>query len=76
MGLKSLGNSMLVAELLQQVRAIELRYYLGSAHYRSMLEFSTQSLDESAAAFRRIESFVRRAAERGGSPDVRLDPRD
>ena len=65
---KSLGNSMLVAELLQQVRAIELRYYLGSAHYRSMLEFSTQSLDESAAAFRRIESFVRRAAERGGGP--------
>ncbi len=65
---KSLGNSLLVTEVLTQVRAIELRYYLGSAHYRSMLEFSPKSLDESAAAFRRIESFVRRAAERSGAP--------
>ena len=67
---KSLGNSLQVTQLLKQVRPIELRYYLGSAHYRSMLEFSTQSLDESAAAFRRIESFVRRAAERGGPGEL------
>ena len=63
---KSLGNSLLVSELLKRVRAIELRYYLGSAHYRSMQEFSLRSLDEASAAFRRIESFVRRAAERHG----------
>ncbi|MFN8126499.1 MAG: cysteine--tRNA ligase [Candidatus Nanopelagicales bacterium] len=61
---KSLGNSLLVSELLKRVRAIELRYYLGSAHYRSMQEFSVRSLDEAASAFRRIESFVRRASER------------
>lgn len=66
---KSLGNSMLVSELLKQVRPVELRYYMGSAHYRSMLEFSPQSLEEAAAGFRRIESFVRRASDRVGSGD-------
>ena len=60
---KSLGNSLQVAELLKAVRGIELRWYLGSAHYRSMLEFSHDALSESATAFRRIESFLNRATE-------------
>jgi cysteinyl-tRNA synthetase len=63
---KSLGNSLQVRALLEHVRGIELRWYLGSAHYRSMLEFSQEALDESAVAFRRIESFLKRAAERLG----------
>ena len=60
---KSLGNSLQVTELLKLVRGIELRWYLGSAHYRSMLEFSQSALEESATAFRRIESFLYRAEE-------------
>ena len=60
---KSLGNSLQVQELLKQVRGIELRWYLGSAHYRSMLEFSHEALAESATAFRRIESFLHRSVE-------------
>jgi cysteinyl-tRNA synthetase len=60
---KSLGNSLQVAELLKKVRGIELRWYLGSAHYRSMLEFSHEALAESATAFRRIEGFLNRATE-------------
>ena len=60
---KSLGNSLQVAELLKTVRGIELRWYLGSAHYRSMLEFSHEALAESATAFRRIEGFLNRATE-------------
>lgn len=60
---KSLGNSLQVTELLKHVRGIELRWYLGSAHYRSMLEFSSAALEESATAFRRIESFLHRATE-------------
>jgi cysteinyl-tRNA synthetase len=60
---KSLGNSLQVVELLKSVRGIELRWYLGSAHYRSMLEFSHEALDESATAFRRIEGFLTRATE-------------
>jgi cysteinyl-tRNA synthetase len=60
---KSLGNSLQVVELLKSVRGIELRWYLGSAHYRSMLEFSHDALAESATAFRRIEGFLTRATE-------------
>ncbi len=60
---KSLGNSLQVHELLKTVRGIELRWYLGSAHYRSMLEFSHEALAESATAFRRIESFLQRSVE-------------
>ena len=60
---KSLGNSLQVKELLKKVLGIELRWYLGSAHYRSMLEFSFEALEESAIAFRRIEAFLSRATE-------------
>jgi cysteinyl-tRNA synthetase len=60
---KSLGNSLQVHELLKSVRGIELRWYLGSAHYRSMLEFSHEALAESATAFRRIEGFLTRSVE-------------
>jgi len=60
---KSLGNSLQVVELLKRVRGIELRWYLGSAHYRSMLEFSFEALEESSVGFRRIEAFLNRAKE-------------
>ncbi len=60
---KSLGNSLQVMEVLKRVRGIELRWYLGSAHYRSMLEFSFEALEESATAFKRVESFLQRAKE-------------
>ena len=67
---KSLGNSLQVHELLKNVRGIELRWYLGSAHYRSMLEFSHEALAESATAFRRIEGFLTRSVEVLGSQPV------
>jgi cysteinyl-tRNA synthetase len=60
---KSLGNSLLVDQVVTRVRPIELRYYLGSAHYRSMLEFSYDALEESAVGFRRVEAFLVRATE-------------
>jgi cysteinyl-tRNA synthetase len=58
---KSLGNSLQVMEILKKVRGFELRWYLGSAHYRSMLEFSFEALEESSVNFRRIEGFLQRA---------------
>jgi len=60
---KSLGNSLQVVEILKKVRGIELRWYLGSAHYRSMLEFSFEALEEAAVNFRRIEGFLKRSTE-------------
>jgi cysteinyl-tRNA synthetase len=64
---KSLGNTLQVEVILHRVRGIELRWYLGSAHYRSMLEYSEAALDESAVAFRRIENFLTRSVELLGS---------
>jgi cysteinyl-tRNA synthetase len=63
---KSLGNSLLVPEVLKRVRPIELRFYIVAAHYRSHVEFSFEALDEAAQGFRRIENFLDRAPE---SPD-------
>ena len=60
---KSLGNVLSIPNVLTKVRPVELRYYLGSAHYRSMLEYSEASLQEAAAGYRRIESFLHRVVE-------------
>jgi cysteinyl-tRNA synthetase len=72
---KSLGNSLLVDVMLTEVRPAELRYYLGQAHYRSELQYSPEALAEAAAAYRRIEGFVTRAAEATpGVTDARTAP--
>ncbi len=65
---KSLGNSLLVSEVVQRVRPVQLRYYLVAAHYRSMIEFSEEALAEAGVAYARIEGFVRHAIERVGAP--------
>ncbi|MFL6132022.1 MAG: cysteine--tRNA ligase [Nocardioidaceae bacterium] len=59
---KSLGNSLVIPEVLKQVRAIDLRFYMVAAHYRSHVEFSQTALEEAAAGFARIEHFLTRAA--------------
>src|SRR5438309_5545499 len=64
---KSLGNAALVDEVVQRVRTVELRYYLLAPHYRSTIEFTDDALAEAGAGYRRLESFVRRAAERVGA---------
>ncbi len=72
---KSLGNSLQVHEILKKVRGIELRWYLGSAHYRSMLEFSFEALEEASLNFRRIEAFLKRAAGLiGGEVGIEIAP--
>ena len=45
---KSLGNTLLVTEIVKRWRPVEVRYYLGAAHYRSHIEFSEGALDEAA----------------------------
>ena len=70
---KSLGNSLLVDEVVTRIRPIELRYYLVSAHYRSMLEYSDEAVLEAGQGFRRIEGFLQRAVEFLGRPSVQVD---
>lgn len=64
---KSLGNSVLVSEMVKHWRPIVLRYYLGTPHYRSMIEYSEEALREAESAFARIEGFVQRVVEKAGA---------
>jgi cysteinyl-tRNA synthetase len=70
---KSLGNSVLVTELAKQYRPVVLRYYLGTPHYRSMIEYTEDSLREADAAYSRIEGFVTRALETVGPTESAAD---
>ena len=60
---KSLGNSLTIPAVLERTRAIDLRFYMVAAHYRSHVEFSFEALDEAAAGFQRIEHFLSRARD-------------
>ncbi|MCW2651973.1 MAG: cysteine--tRNA ligase [Mycobacterium sp.] len=64
---KSLGNVLSIPAVLQRVRPAELRYYLGSAHYRSMLEFSETALQDAVKAYTGIEEFLHRVRNRVGT---------
>jgi len=66
---KSLGNFLLVSEMVQRWRPVVLRYYLAAPHYRSHIEFTEAALEEAATAWARIEGFARRAAELVGEGD-------
>ena len=60
---KSLGNSYVVADVLQTVRPQVLRYYLAAPHYRSTQDFTEAGLEEAATAYGRVETFVRNAVD-------------
>ncbi|WP_166850649.1 cysteine--tRNA ligase [Isoptericola sp. BMS4] len=64
---KSLGNGLLVSELLAQVPAPVVRYALAAVQYRSMLEWSPDTLDEARSTWERLSGFVERATERVGA---------
>ena len=70
---KSLGNSLRIPQMLEKARAVELRYYLGQAHYRSTIDYSDAALQEAAAAYQRIEGFLTRAVEVLGSVEHALN---
>jgi cysteinyl-tRNA synthetase len=61
---KSLGNSILVSDVLTESNALALRYYLGSAHYRSVLDYNEGVLEEAESALERIGTFLQRAKRR------------
>lgn len=60
---KSLGNSLVVAELLRSYDPAVLRLALGTVHYRSTVEFSEETLDSAAALWERLSGAVTRAGE-------------
>jgi cysteinyl-tRNA synthetase len=59
---KSVGNTVSPAEMLELAPPRVVRYYLGQAHYRSILDYRPTSLQEAAAAVERIDGFIAKAA--------------
>ncbi len=58
---KSLGNSIHSSDLFALASAQTVRYYLSSAHYRSVLDYQPSVLAEADAALGRILGFLERA---------------
>ncbi|MDJ0459278.1 cysteine--tRNA ligase [Arthrobacter sp. NQ7] len=74
---KSVGNTISPAEMLELAPPRVVRYYLGQAHYRSILDYRPTSLQEAAAAVERIDGFLAKAAARfGGNAGIAEQPRD
>jgi len=71
---KSLGNSLVVADVLERARPQALRYFLGAPHYRSDLDWSEEGLADADAAYTRIENFLERAAELVGVVETASRP--
>ncbi|WP_265522518.1 cysteine--tRNA ligase [Oerskovia flava] len=64
---KSLGNGLLVREVLATTSPAVLRYALASVQYRSMLEWTADTVAEATATWERLAGFVQRATERVGA---------
>nr|WP_167739430.1 cysteine--tRNA ligase [Kocuria sp. JC486] len=62
---KSIGNTIAPDEMLRLARPLAVRYYLGQAQYRSVLDYRPTSLEEATAAVERVEAFLKAAAEAG-----------
>ncbi|WEV72658.1 cysteine--tRNA ligase [Bifidobacterium sp. ESL0790] len=67
---KSLGNGLSVPSVLAHNSAWVVRYALGGVQYRSMLEWSDQTLAEAEAAHTRITNFIERASQFLGDDNV------
>nr|WP_239536871.1 cysteine--tRNA ligase [Arthrobacter roseus] len=69
---KSLGNGVGPDELLAKASPRVVRYYLGQAHYRSVLDYRPSSLEEAAAAVARIDGFIAKASVRVTGAEGRI----
>ena len=74
---KSIGNTISPVQMLQQTRPLVVRYYLGSAHYRSVLDYRPTSLEEARVAIERVEAFLAATSElMDPNPQERRVPQD
>lgn len=60
---KSLGNSLIVADILESVPAPVLRFALGTVHHRSTVEYGEETLAAAQAAWEKLSGFVVRATQ-------------
>ena len=67
---KSLGNTVSAENLLDIVRPIDLRYYLMTAQYSSVLEYSESSLIDASKSMKGIEEFFKKVLRKHGTIQI------
>jgi cysteinyl-tRNA synthetase len=65
---KSLGNFLMVKDVLKKYHPETVRLFLLSNHYRSPIDFTDKALDESATALDKIYALLKRIADTGHWP--------
>jgi cysteinyl-tRNA synthetase len=71
---KSLGNTLVIHELLENTRGEVLRYLLLSAHYRQPLDWSEEALARAQRTLDRIYGVLRDAQDRFGPLEAAENP--
>ncbi|MFC4765970.1 cysteine--tRNA ligase [Effusibacillus consociatus] len=77
---KSLGNFVLVHDLVQQYEPRVIRFFLLSAHYRNPINFSNDLIEQAAIGLERIDTAISNlnhwltAAEKGDSDSKEHNP--
>lgn len=55
---KSLGNFIVLKDLYKELDPMVLRFYILQSHYRSVLDFSKESLDAAKTGFERLKNSI------------------
>ncbi len=66
---KSRNHSVTLSELFDKYSPIVIRFYLLRAHYRSVVDFSSEGLESAQAGLRRLQEAYREFQSRAGSLD-------
>ncbi len=69
---KSLGNFITIKDVLKKYDGKVLRYFFISNHYRTMINFSYELLDQSKNALERLNDFVRNLKDSDLRDDLKL----
>jgi len=67
---KSLGNFLMIKDVLESYHPEAVRLFLLSNHYRSPIDYSEKAMDEAVVALDRIYALLKRVEDRIGSPDA------
>ena len=65
---KSLGNTLTIRDIVKRHEAEALRLWILGTHYRHLLEWSEERVEEAARALARLSRLVDDAAALGGTP--------
>ena len=65
---KSLGNFLLIKDIIKVYHPETIRLFLLSNHYRSPIDFNEKAMEEASGALEKIYTFLERVEDRFGSP--------